>query len=221
MVELMFIEVRKRYNEEVDFASLDSISGERISLAASVQYLDLLPVVKEYLERKGKVVLVKKGAYYDGHVVGCQPQAFDMSGEDFLLLCDGIFHALNNALIIDREIYVFNGEVLTKVKKEDLMKYTQKIQRKKNKFLINKNIGLLVSNKIGQKSNSILKIKRMIEKLGKNVYVFETDNVDISEFENFRDIKIFVNTACFGLGIDDDRIINLEDVTEFLYDTVK
>ena len=117
MVELMFVEVRKKYPEKLNLTSLDIILGEKISLAASVQYLDLLPIVKKYLERKGKKVFIKKGAYYEGHVVGCQPQAFDKNGEEFLLLCDGTFHALNNALIINEEIYVFNGEVLTRVKR--------------------------------------------------------------------------------------------------------
>lgn len=215
MSDILFVESRKKFGLNLNFNLLERLSGNKIAVAATVQYLDLLPFVKNYLEGLGKKVIVQKGAYYDGHVVGCQPQAFDLTCDSFLLLCDGKFHALNNALIINREIFVFDGENLLKVSKSEIEKYQKKINLKKNKFLINEKIGLLVSNKIGQKSLAIEQVKENIEKLGKKCYIFECDNIDISEFENFNDIKIFVNTACFGLGIDDNRIINLTDILEF------
>ncbi len=215
MVDVFYVETRKKI-DSLNLSVLDSILGKTISLAATVQYLDILPTVQRYLEKRGHNVVVKDGAYYKGHVVGCQAQAFDLDSDDFLLLCDGSFHGLNNALLINKEINVFNGESLIKIEQKDLDKYYKEIKLKQNKFLINNKVGLLISNKMGQKSLSSDIVKNNIEKLGKKLYIFECDNVDIGEFENFNDIKIFVNTACFGLGIDDKRIINLHDIIEFL-----
>ena len=46
--------------------------------------------------------------------------------------------------------------------------------------------------------------------------MFETNNIDTNEFENFPQIQMWVNTACFGIARDDMRIINLADIIEFL-----
>jgi diphthamide biosynthesis enzyme Dph1/Dph2-like protein len=59
-------------------------------------------------------------------------------------------------------------------------------------------------------------VKKNIGKIGKKVYVFEADNINVAEFENFPQIQIWVNTACFGIARDDMRVINLADILEFL-----
>ena len=41
-------------------------------------------------------------------------------------------------------------------------------------------------------------------------------NINTDEFENFPQVQMWVNSACFGLARDDKRIINLSDVVEFL-----
>ena len=84
------------------------------------------------------------------------------------------------------------------------------------KFLSSKTIGLLVSTKIGQESKAYLKIAEKIEKINKNVYIFLTDNIDVREFDNFNYIDFWVNTACFGLGLDSLGVINLQDILEFI-----
>ena len=87
---------------------------------------------------------------------------------------------------------------------------------KKKKFLLADKVGLLVSVKWGQNFKMVNEVKERFLKMGKIVYVFEADNIDVNEFENYTDIGMFVNTACFGLARDDNRIINLQDVLEFL-----
>jgi diphthamide biosynthesis enzyme Dph1/Dph2-like protein len=77
-------------------------------------------------------------------------------------------------------------------------------------------IGLILTTKYGQKHNQTSNIKKKIEKLDKKVYIFETDNIQLGELENFPDIQIWVNTACYGLGLDDMRIVNLKDILEYL-----
>lgn len=214
-MEKLFVEARKKF-DNVDYSLLDELEGKKISLAATIQYLDLIPKVKEYLESKGKEVIIKKGAFYDAHVLGCNPNAFDETADTILLITDGKFHALNNAINIQREIYVFTTQTLEKVSQEEIDQYLKKIMGKKNKFLNAEKIGLILTSKYGQKHQQIENVKMKIEKIGKKVYVFETDNIQLSELENFPEIQIWVNTACYGLGLDDMRIINLKDILEYL-----
>lgn len=217
MTKVLFVEARKRFNlNKIRFLRLDTLPEGEISLAATVQYLDLVEPVKNYLESKGRKVSVGKGAYYDGHVLGCNPSAFDRSKEVLLLLCDGKFHALNNSLILDKPIYVFNTQTLEQVDEDDLNIYRRKKKAKQMKFLREEKVGLIVSTKPGQKTRAYNAMESMIKKQGKKVYLFESDNIDIGDLDNFNDIRLWVNTACFGLGLDDPKIINFQDIIEFL-----
>lgn len=217
MTNVEFIEFRKKYDpKQINFEVLDNLPKDKISLGASVQYLDFLIPIKDYFKKNNREVIVKKGSYYDGQVLGCNSNAFDYDSDILLLLCDGKFHALNNSIQLKKEIYVFNGLKLDKIEKNELEIYFKKIKGKQMKYLNSKNIGILVSNKKGQRSYGAFKIRERIEKSGKKVYVFFGDSLSINEFDNFPDIDIWVNTACFGLAMDNNKIVNLSDILEFL-----
>ena len=217
MTKILFVEARKKFNQkEIRFTRLDSLPEGEISLAATIQYIDLIKPVKEYLESKGRKVLVEKGAYYEGHVLGCNPSAFDSSKEVLLLLCDGKFHALNNSLILNKPLFVFNTQTLEQINEEDLNIYKRKKKAKQMKFLREEKVGLIISTKQGQKTKAHKVMKEKIEKAGKRVYLFEADNIDIGDLDNFNDIRLWINTACFGLALDDPRIINFQDIINFL-----
>lgn len=214
---ILHIEARKKFNvSEIDLSLLDKLPGEKISLAATVQYLDLIPKVKLYLESKGQKVIIKKGAFYDAHVLGCQPQAFDKSADALLLLADGKFHALNNAVQLQKEIYVFTTKTLEKITRQDIEALNKKTKTKVSKFLSYNIIGLIVSTKTGQTCRNMQEIKNKLISLGKKPYVFEADAINSQELDNFPNIKIWVNTACPGIAMDDERVVNLEDVSGFL-----
>lgn len=215
MAKVLFVEARKKLTD-IKLSELDNLPGGSISLSATIQYLNFIEPIKEYLESKGRSVFVKNGAYYKGHVLGCNPFAFDKSKDVFLLLCDGKFHALNNAIILDKQIYVFDTNKLDSVSEKDLEVYRKKKISKQMKFLQEEKIGLIISTKPGQRCLSKEKILTKLKSLGKTIYLFETDNVDFNEFDNFKNIKIWVNTACFGLALDDPRILNFSDILEFL-----
>ena len=217
MVKVIYSEARKKFNlKNIKFLRLDSLPEVGISLAATVQYLDLINPVKNYLESKGRKVFIEKGAYYNGQVLGCNPSAFDKSKEILLLLCDGKFHALNNSIILDKPIYVFNTQTIEQITESDLDIYRRKKKSKQMKFIREEKVGLIVSTKQGQKTRAYKVMKERIEKAGKKVYLFEADNIDIGDLDNFNNIRLWVNTACFGLALDDSRIINFQDIVEFL-----
>ncbi|MCK5320952.1 diphthamide synthesis protein [Candidatus Pacearchaeota archaeon] len=214
---VLFVEARRKFEDsDINLKVLDDLKGKTISLAASIQYIGLISKVRSYLESKGKKVVIKQGAYYKGHVLGCSSVAFDKSADTLLLITDGKFHAINNAIQLQKEIYIFTTKNLEKIEQKEIDVCNKKTQIKKVKFLAANKIGLIVSVKHGQHQKSIHTIKDKIEKLDKRVYVFEADNINTTEFENFPQIEIWVNTACYGLARDDSKIINLSDILEFL-----
>ncbi len=216
-MKTLFIETKRKFKDsDIKYNLLDSLKGETISLAATIQYIDLVPKVKSYLESKGKKVIIKQGAYHKAHVLGCNSSAFDKSADTLLMITDGTFHAINNATQLQKEIYVFTTHTLEKIKQEEIDAHNKKVLTKQKKFLMAETIGLLVSTKYGQHQKAIYKIKEKVEKLDKKVYIFEANNINTSEFENFPQIQIWINTACSGLARDDMRIINLSDILEFI-----
>ena len=216
-MEVLFIETKKKFKDsEIKYNLLDNLEGETVSLAATIQYIGLIPKVKKYLESKGQKVITKQGAHYEGHVLGCNSSAFDNSADTFLMITDGTFHAMNNAIQLQREIYVFTTQTLEKIEQKEIDAHNKRTLTKQKKFLMAETIGLLVSSKHGQHQKAAEKIKDKIEQKNKKAYIFESNDINTAEFENFPQVQMWVNTACFGLAQDDMRIINLVDILEFL-----
>jgi len=216
-MKTLFIETKRKFKDsDIDLSILNKLPGKTIAIAATIQYIDIIPKVKAYLESRGKKVILKQGAYYKGHVLGCNSSALDKSADTLLLITDGTFHAMNNAIQLQKEIYVFTTSTLDKIEQKEIDAHNKKTLTKQKKFLTAKKIGLLVSTKHGQHQKAIHNIREQIEKQNKKVYIFEANNIDTNEFENFPQIQMWVNTACFGLARDDMRIINLADILEFL-----
>ena len=213
----IYVEARRKFDEdEINFSALDALPKGSVSLAATIQYIGLLNPVKKYLEDSKRKVSVKKGAWHKGHILGCNPVAFDKSADILLLIADGKFHALNNAIQLQREIYIFTTKSLEILGKGEIERHNGLTRAKQSKFLKAKKVGLLYSTKDGQKFGAIENLKKIIEKGGKKAFIFEADNLPINGLEAFPQIEIWVNTACYGLARDDKRIVNLKDIIQFL-----
>lgn len=216
-MKVLYIETKRKFKDtDINLKQLDKLKGRTISIAATIQYIDLIPKIKSYLESKGKKVIIKQGAHHKAHVLGCNSNALDKSADTILIITDGKFHAINNAIQIQRPIHIFNTKTLEKITQQDIDKQNKLILAKQKKFLTSKKVGLLLSTKHGQKFKAIKQIKSKIEKLDKKAYIFESNNINTNEFENFPQIQIWINTACFGLARDHKDIINLQDITKFL-----
>mgnify|MGYP001582306391 CR=1 FL=1 len=211
MSKVLFIESRKKF-PTIDFSVLDNLPGKIISIAATVQYLSFIPQIKKYLESMKKKVVIKKGSAYPAHVLGCQSAAFDSNAETLLLIADGKFHALNNAVQLNREVYIFDIRKIEKVSRSEIDKIKSKIKGKLNLFFSSEKIGLLVSTKYGQHYRKIGLLKERIQKKGKEVYIFKSDTINLSELENFPEIRLWINTACSGIGLEQNKILNVQDI---------
>lgn len=216
-MKTLFIETKKKFEESsINYSPLDTLPGKTISLAATIQYIDLIPKVKSYLESKNKKVIIRQGAHHKAHVLGCNSTALDKTADTILIITDGKFHAINNAIQLQKEIHIFNTQELDKITQNEIDQHNKRLQAKQKKFLLAEQVGLILSTKHGQHHKQVSKLKQQIENLNKKVYIFEANNINTSEFENYPSIPIFINTACYGLARDSPKILNYQDIQQFL-----
>ena len=155
---------------------------EKIILFGSVQFLNQLPDVQKQLENGGKTVIMHKSKNYlyeglttdKGQLLGCNMENFSVkegAGEfdAFLYIGDGVFHP--KALLVNNEkdVYCYDPKIdkLAILDKKLHKEYSRRVQGAKLKFLNSKNIGLLMTTKMGQGSpKRAMRLKqKIIEKL--------------------------------------------------------
>ena len=172
---------------------------ENIAICYSIQFKKQAEELKEKLTNKKITNLVQ--------ILGCSKPKFSKDTQVILLIGQGKFHSVSLQYETGINVYLLENNKLLKVLKEDVDKMKQKEKASYVKFLNAKKVGILVSTKPGQK-----KLERAIElkkKLDKKSYVFISNNINVSEFENFK-IDSWVNTACPRMDLDDVRIVNID-----------
>lgn len=176
----------------------------KIFLAYSIQYKQLAESVKKQLESNN--ITIDKSQ----QVLGCS-KISNKNNLPILLISTGKFHA-QNLYLQTPILYVLENDKIVEISKEDIEKLKAHKKTALVKFLSAERIGILVSTKPGQeKIKKAEELKKKLEEKGKKADIFISNDIDISQFENFN-IQSWVNTACPGLAYDDPRIINLEDV---------
>ncbi len=225
-MKTLFFEAR--YRGKVDPEKIDAGSlPKRIVLATTVQFLDSLDPVRKSLERRGKKVILPKGlhAAYRGQVLGCSlissiPEA--KNADCFLYIGDGLFHPRQLMLKNDLPVFVFDPKA-DDFRKLSVLEVDSERKRAKGallRFLSSERIGILVSIKPGQNRMALARrLKRNLSKRGKEAYLFLSDTIDFSEFENFPFVEVWVNTACPRIAYDDQArqrrpIIDYEEVPD-------
>lgn len=201
-MKLLFIEARKKQESSFDkISNIDEIRKlGNIHILYSIQYKALAEIIRKKLKSKVKAFQ---------QVLGCskiKPKA------NLLLIGSGKFHALQLALQTGKEVYIYDGN-LSKITNKDIEKEKKREKGKILKFLNEKNIAILVSLKPGQfQMKKALMLKEKLKSKGKNAFIFICDNININELENFP--CFFINTACPGISIDSDKLINYESLKE-------
>ncbi len=214
--------VEGRYTGKINLSNLDvSILPKRIGLATTVQFLDFVGEIKQYLESNGKIILVDKlKQKYEGQLLGCDVGGADKIKENvdaFLYIGTGMFHPLGIAINIDKDVFCYDplSAILSKIDKRHVEKYNMKRKGAYLKFLESKEIGFLVSLKPGQ--NNFKKAIEWKEKLkDKNCYIFAFDTLEFSQIENFPFVECWVNTACSRILDDYSKfpkpLVDLSDI---------
>jgi len=179
-----------------DEINLDNLKfPNRFILAYSIQYEKTAKSLKKKFGKRVKIM----------QVLGCSKLKSNLP---IVILADGNFHALNLALQ-NKIVYKIEKNKLKKFDKKLLEKYQKRIKAGTARFLYSDKIGIIVSIKPGQEQlNLALSLKK---KLKKKSYVFLTNNINTSEFENFP-LDIYVNTACPTIIYDSSKIINYKEI---------
>lgn len=214
--------VESRYKGKINLSNLDAgILPKTIGLATTVQFLDYVDEIKNYLESKGKVIFIDKMKQkYEGQLLGCDQGGAEKIKENvdaFLYIGTGIFHPLGIAINIDKEVFCYDPihAIMSKIDTEQVKRYNAKRKAAYMKFLEADEIGILVSLKPGQNNfRKAIELKKQLKE--KNCYIFAFDTLEFSQIENFPFIQCWVNTACSRILDDYEKfpkpLIDLRDI---------
>jgi len=151
-----------------------------IGIFTSLQYMSAMKKVKEFLESKGKKVLVEKSEKYEGQVLGCRIQvAIKLKDkvDCFLYVGAGKFHPLGVALSTDLPVFSLDlekNEILNL--ENEKMKYLKKKAWHDEELKNAKTVALIVSWKKGQnRIKEAFELKKELERKGKEVYILALD----------------------------------------------
>ncbi|MEM5792747.1 MAG: diphthamide biosynthesis enzyme Dph2 [Candidatus Aenigmatarchaeota archaeon] len=173
---------------------------KKVGLLTSIQYVDSLPKVKDYLEKNGKEVLIHKTLKYPGQILGCcvySAEAIEDGVDCFLFVGSGFFHPLSVAIKVEKPTLSLD---LERKKILDMEEEKRKWLRKRawyeSKIEEAKKIGIVVSWKKGQnRIEEALKLKDELENKGKEVHILAFDSFSKEKLEGLK-IDALINMAC-------------------------
>ncbi len=175
---------------------------KKISLAASAQYLHLIPKIKEKL--KTKVINSKPKITKPNQVLGCDFTVLSPKAQINILLSDSLFHAQGAFFYSKKPTYLLD------IVEERIID----IQKEKEKFLRQRIIavskakeadvfGILLTTKPGQsKPKQAEQAEKFLKKKGKKTYLLIADKINTQDLLSLK-IDCLVNTACPRIAIDD------------------
>ncbi len=196
----------------------------------TVQFINQLPLIKKFYKKHNIKIeflsSIKKtsqqgiSSKFSSQILGCDATAAKKAKSNLLIyLGSGYFHPIALFLNSEKKILQINPETGkveffdSKNIKSFLAKKAARLQKLKDA----KKIGIWVTTKPGQYNEKLaLIIKKNLEKQGKEVFLFISDTVSPTDMINFRDIEVWVNTACPRI-IEDQNIfpkpiINAEEI---------
>ena len=215
-MKLIFIDVHYKGEVKLTKECLDYLKKfKNVGLFTTTQFNYKINQVVEQLEKNGNIVVSSQPERTNAkfQVLGCDmyhgnlklPKKVDV----FLYVGDGRFHP--NALLFHEEdsktfhqVVLFNPtnnktDVLTE---KDVKKVIDRRTANMKKFLTADYIGVVVTTKPGQEHlHYVEKLKKAFPE--KKFYPFIADQINISEFSNFKWIQSWINTACPRIGMED------------------
>jgi len=173
----------------------------KIAIAYSIQYQETASEIKKILSKKHEITNFVQ-------VLGCSKPKFSKETKAVLLISSGKFHAISLAVESNIPVYILEADKLRKISDDEIDSFNKRKKGSYLKFLNAEKIGILISTKPGQenfKRALSLKLKNKIP------YLFISNEINTREFENFPEIKSWVNTACPRLDFD-NSVINISDL---------
>lgn len=156
---------------------------------------------------------------FGGSILGCNidnATKIEKQVDAFLFIGSGNFHPLALKKF-NKPIYLLNPltEKFGRISEKELERLEKEKKGRLLKFFAAKKVGIIICTKPGQSLfHQTLKLQ---EKLKKESFLFLCNDVDPTEFENFSDIDMWINTAC--PRIEHKKIINMTDLPRENYIT--
>jgi len=212
-METVFIPVRYKKPLSAEFMEkIANVVCKKVGLFTTIQYVDQLKQLEDFLKNKGKQVFIGNPTYRaveKGQVLGCDitsPLSISKDVDCYVYLGSGYFHSISLSLELNKPIWQANPitGIVNPVNKKEVERYKKLRKETIARAKKAKVYGILVSTKIGQYNLRLAReIKKKIEAKGKKAYVFMFETLSPESLLDFSDIEAWVNTACPRIAIDD------------------
>ncbi|MBM4240730.1 MAG: diphthamide biosynthesis enzyme Dph2 [Euryarchaeota archaeon] len=208
-VPVLFVEAYSKMDVKKSLRkALDLLKDyKKIGFVTTTQHLNHLDEIMDFLRENKKEVLIKKGrGIREGQVLGCNFSSIKgLDVDAFLYVGSGNFHALGIKLFTDKPVIIADPYT-NKVRNID--NFADRILRIRfariTKARDAKKFGIILSSKKGQFRLELAKdLKKMIHDGGKEAFIIILDNIYPALLTPFRDLDVFVVTACPRIAIDD------------------
>jgi diphthamide biosynthesis enzyme Dph1/Dph2-like protein len=203
-MKTLFIPSKRKVNVHKErILEISKRLPKNIIIAYSIQFQDLALQIKKILCKRHNITKITQ-------VLGCSRLIIPQKTQAILLIGSGRFHATSLALETNMPIYILESNNLSIISKEEILKLKKKQKADYLNFLHSEQIGILISTKPGQENlKRAMSLKKSVK--NKQSYLFLSNNIDTSEFENFG-INSWVNTACPRMDMNNSRIINMNKI---------
>jgi len=183
---------------------------KKIGLLTTAQYIHLIVPMMNYLQEKGKEVLVGKGdgrLFAEGQVLGCNASCarnIAKKVDAFLFVGTGNFHPLAVSLASSKPVIIAdpnNNEVrdISEVRDRLLRQRHAAIEKARESV----RFGILLSEKTGQRREKMARyVSQIISDAGLEPVMVEMDLITPQKLDAFG-LDAWVSTACPRLAIDD------------------
>ncbi len=226
-MEVMFVEAR--YNGKISDLFMNKIKEalsqyKKINAVAAIQYIDQMNYVVQNIKEKEFVVIKSKyRAMYPGQILGCDVDAARCEDCDVTLaFTQGVFHLLGIPIKLGKPLLNVDpeSETITFIDGKAGDKYRKRVLQAIGTALSAKNVMFVESMKSGQ-TYGVNLLKEALKKRGTKIFSTISDEINFNRLNEFRDIDVFINTACQRIGIDDMEklekpIVNAEDLEPYL-----
>jgi len=217
---VLYLEVHARVDEDDlkrvvdDVVDLLSSDQKRMGIISTVQYLHLIPKVKELLTQRDLKVIIgdeKRGQVsYAGQVLGCdftQVSMIEKEVDCYLYLGSGMFHPTGAVMVTDKPLICADLEQRRVVPFEEVKEKRELLIRQRGAAIARaedaKTFGIVVGTKSGQSRGALA--RRLLDLLrdnGKRGYLLAVDEVSPERLE-YLGMDAFVSTACPRIALDD------------------
>jgi len=201
MVRTIFIPAKSKATlNKSKIKDLSKKLPKDLAIAYSIQYQELAFEIRKILANHNITSIIQ--------ILGCSQPKFPKNTKAVLLIGSGRFHAVSLAYETKLPVYILEKNQLTNISEKDIELYEKKNKASYVKFLNANNIGILISTKPGQEN--LKRALNLKKKLKKNSYLFISNAINISEFENFA-LDAWINTACPRIDMD-SSVININRI---------